>query len=71
MPGDFALPAGLGDVLAGVLAPVVGLMHARGAESRDCLVLAWNAFGILDLVVAVGTGFMTSPSPLQLRRRTS
>jgi hypothetical protein len=66
LPGDFALPAGLGDVLVGVLAPVVGLMYARGAERRERLVRVWNAFGILDLVVAVGTGFMTSPSPLQL-----
>jgi hypothetical protein len=66
LPGDFALPAGIGDVLVGVLAPVVGLVYARGAESGERLVRAWNAFGILDLVVAVGTGFMTSPSPLQL-----
>lgn len=28
--------------------------------------MTWNAFGLLDLVVAVGTGFLTSPSPLQL-----
>jgi hypothetical protein len=28
-------------------------------------VLAWCAFGIADLVVAVGTGFLSSPSILQ------
>ena len=27
---------------------------------------AWNLFGISDLVVAVTTGFLTSPSQLQL-----
>jgi hypothetical protein len=27
--------------------------------------MAWNVLGILDLVVAVGTGFLTSPSPFQ------
>jgi hypothetical protein len=26
------------------------------------LVAAWNVFGILDLIVAVGTGLMTAPS---------
>ena len=26
---------------------------------------AWNVFGILDLIVAVGTGFMTAPSRFQ------
>jgi hypothetical protein len=66
LPGDFALPAGLGDVLVGALAPIIGFMYARGTENRERLVLAWNVFGILDLVVAVGTGFLTSPSPLQL-----
>ncbi len=66
LPGAFALPAGVGDVLVGILAPVVGLAYAGGAESRARLVSAWNAFGIVDLVVAVGMGFMTSPSPLQL-----
>jgi hypothetical protein len=66
LPGDFALPAGLGDVAVGVLAPFIALMYARGARGREHLVGGWNALGILDLVVAVGTGFMTSPSPFQL-----
>lgn len=65
LPGAFALPAGVGDVLVGVLAPFVGLMYARGAERRDSFVLAWNVFGILDLLVALTTGFLTSPSPFQ------
>jgi hypothetical protein len=29
-------------------------------------VWAWNLFGIADLVIAIATGFLTSPSPLQL-----
>jgi hypothetical protein len=28
-------------------------------------VFVWNIFGIADLVIAVTTGFLTSPSPLQ------
>jgi hypothetical protein len=66
LPGVFALPAGLGDVLVGISAPLVALLCAREAKRSALLVRAWNAFGLLDLVVAVGTGFMTSPSPLQL-----
>jgi hypothetical protein len=66
LPGLFAWPAGLGDVLVGVLAPVVALAYARGPRENGDLVLAWNIFGIIDLIVAVTIGFTTSPSPLQL-----
>jgi hypothetical protein len=66
LPGAFALPAGIGDILVGIEAPLVTLMYARGAPGRERLVRAWNVFGLLDLVVAVTTGFLTSPSPLQM-----
>lgn len=66
MPGLFAWPAGLGDVLVGVLAPVVSVAYARGPEKNGDLVSAWNIFGMVDLIVAVATGFSTSPSPFQL-----
>jgi hypothetical protein len=66
LPAAFALPAGIGDMLVGVLAPVVAILYARGVVGRERLVRAWNRSGILDLVVAIGTGFLTSPSPVQL-----
>jgi hypothetical protein len=66
MPGLFAWPAGLGDVLAGVLAPVVAIAYRRGPRENADLVFAWNLFGLADLVVAVTAGFLTSPSPFQL-----
>jgi hypothetical protein len=66
LPGPFAWPAGLGDVLVGGLAPVVALAYARGPRENADLIIAWNVFGIVDLVVAVTTGVLTSPSPLQL-----
>jgi hypothetical protein len=65
LPGEFALLAGAGDVFVGVTAPLVALIYARGKEIGERLVGAWNAFGILDLIVAVGTGFLTTP-PFQL-----
>jgi len=64
LPGAFALPAGVGDAIVGLLAPVVAIAYARG--SRPGLVRAWSLLGLTDLVVAVTTGFLTSPSPVQL-----
>ncbi|NOT12955.1 MAG: hypothetical protein HOP23_14160 [Methylococcaceae bacterium] len=66
LPGLFAWPAGLGDVLVGVLAPVVALAYARAPHVNADLVSLWNIFGLVDLVVAVSTGVLTSPSPVQL-----
>ena len=64
MPGLFAWPAGVGDVAVGLLAPVVALAYARDARRNVGRVTAWNVLGILDLVVAITTGFITSPSTL-------
>jgi hypothetical protein len=66
MPGEFALPAGIGDILVGLGAVIVAVvLLKRGEQRARSLVLAWCAFGILDLVVAVATGFLSAPSPLQ------
>jgi hypothetical protein len=65
LPGLFAWSAGVGDIAIGLLAPVVGFAYARSPRDAAGLVRAWNVFGILDLVVAVTTGFMTAPSLLQ------
>jgi hypothetical protein len=65
LPGLFAWPAGVGDIAVGLLAPVVALAYARAPRDTAGLVRAWNAFGILDLVVAVTTGFITAPSFIQ------
>jgi hypothetical protein len=64
MPGLFAWPAGVGDIIVGLCAPIVALAYARNPSRNVSLVRAWNVFGILDLVVAVTTGFITSPSAL-------
>ena len=64
LPSLFAWPAGIGDIAIGLLAPIVGIAYAR-ARKATSLVAAWNVFGILDLVIAVGTGFATAPSLIQ------
>ncbi len=66
LPGLFAWPAGMGDIAVGLLAPVIAGLYAANPHRYAGSVWAWNVFGIADLVVAVGTGFLTSPSPLQL-----
>jgi hypothetical protein len=61
LPGVFAWPAGLGDIAIGVTAPwiLLALIRRPGfAASR--IFVAWNALGLLDLVVAVGTGALSS-----------
>jgi hypothetical protein len=66
LPGLFALPAGIGDVLVGIFAPFVAAAYARSPEGAVRRVRLWNLLGIADLVIAVTMGFITSPSPFQL-----
>lgn len=58
LPGYFAWPAGLGDMLAGVTAPWVAMRLLRDPRyARSTAFMAWNTFGIFDFaVLAVGTG---------------
>lgn len=66
LPGIFAWPAGVGDVTVGLMAPLVGLAYARKSQNAARRVRAWNMLGIVDLIVAITTGFLSSPSPLQM-----
>jgi hypothetical protein len=66
VPAEFALPAGIGDVTVGLLAPFVALMVVRGGVERAWpAVVGWCALGITDLVVAVTCGLLTAPSAFQ------
>ena len=57
LPALFALPAGLGDIAAGIAAPLVALRLAQGTGRRAAL---WfNAFGMTDLVNALTLGALT------------
>jgi hypothetical protein len=58
LPALFALPAGLGDIVTGIAAPLVARRLARGTGRRAALWL--NAFGITDLVVALTLGALTA-----------
>lgn len=65
VPGVFALPAGFGDVLVGVLALPVAALYLSERQGREGWVVAWNLLGIADLVIALTSGFLSSPGPLQ------
>jgi hypothetical protein len=52
--------------MVGLLAPAIGIAYARRWRNAPSLLRAWNLFGIGDLIVAVTTGFLTSPSRFQM-----
>ena len=56
LPAIFAVPAGLGDIAIGVSAPFVARRLARGAGRTEAL--RFHVLGLVDLVVAVGIGFL-------------
>ena len=58
LPALFALPAGMGDIAAGIAAPLVAHKLARGTGRRAAL--RFNAFGMTDLVVALVLGALTA-----------
>jgi len=59
LPGTFALPAGYGDVLVAVTAPMVAWYIGR--SSSRSVFLAWSALGMADLVLAVTLGLLHTP----------
>ena len=66
VPGIFALPAGIGDVITGLLALPAAIAVAAGTIEGRKAAIAWNIFGLLDFTVAISLGLATSPGPLQL-----
>lgn len=63
LSGPFPIFAGLGDVVTGLLAIPLVLRVARGHYAG---VASWNAFGLLDLLVAMGLGVASSQGSMQL-----
>jgi hypothetical protein len=59
LPGVFAIPAGVGDVLTGIFAPVVAYWWFTGKPYARAAAIAWNLFGMADLVNAVAIGWLT------------
>ncbi|HEV2485503.1 MAG TPA: hypothetical protein VGT08_08220 [Terracidiphilus sp.] len=60
LPGLFALPAGIGDIATGLLAPFVAYAWYSGKPYARSAAIAWNIFGMADLVNAVVLGALTN-----------
>jgi hypothetical protein len=63
LPAQFALPAGIGDISVGLLAPVIARRLRRG-DTRGAV--SFHALGILDMAVAITIGFFSAPGPYRL-----
>jgi len=59
LPAIFAIPAGVGDVLTGIFAPVVAYWWFAGKPYARAAAIAWNLLGMADLANAVAIGALT------------
>jgi hypothetical protein len=66
VPAGFAIPAGAGDFLTVALAPVVALALARGRPLAPAWAVAWNVFGLIDLIVAPAAAVLTHAQVLEI-----
>jgi hypothetical protein len=67
LPALFALPAGLGDIAAGIAAPLVARRLAQGTGRRAAM---WfNVFGMTDVVVSLTLGALTGFRLINVTRR--
>jgi hypothetical protein len=64
LPPQFALPAGIGDVFIGVDALFIAWAIHNKKMWAPTVTKWWCYLGILDLIIAVTMGTLTSPSPL-------
>ena len=60
VPGIFALPAGIGDVLTGLFAVPVAISLASGSRESRRAAIAWNVFGLTDFAIALSIGIAIS-----------
>lgn len=64
LPSTFAFPAGYGDILVAVIAPIVAVAVAGTWRHWRALFYSFTAFGILDLLTALALGALHSPSDI-------
>jgi hypothetical protein len=58
LPAGFGYPAGIGDALTGIFAPIVAWMVAQNRPHAVKWAVAWNLFGTLDLIDATATALI-------------
>lgn len=67
LPVEFAIPEGLGDVVAAVFALPLALALHRNRPVRTYFI-AWNIFGLVDLLSAITVGVLYSEGSLGILR---
>jgi hypothetical protein len=66
----FAPVAAIGDMITGLLASCLAMGLARGRSWTSGVIAAWNAFGLLDLIVAITLALLSTPgAPFQVFTR--
>jgi hypothetical protein len=68
LPGVFAWPAGIGDLIVGAYAPFVVLSISRRTSSWQKHVVLLNVLGLLDFIGAIGGGVLSGDSPIGILR---
>jgi hypothetical protein len=68
LPGTFAWPAGVGDLIVGAYAPFVVLAVSRRSPGWRKHVVLLNVLGLLDFVGAIGGGVLSGNSPIGILR---
>lgn len=66
LPGEFAIPTGVGDVLIGISAPLVAYFYTLHTSYTRKLAIFWNYLGIADLLMAISLGILTYSKPFQV-----
>ena len=56
LPAQFALPAGYGDIIVALTAPLVVYALNKNKPYGSELAIAWNFLGLLDFAIALVTG---------------
>ena len=66
LPAGFAIPAGFGDILTGILAIplIMAMSRTQSPAGARKWFVAWNLLGLTDLIVAVASGILHSGSKL-------
>ncbi len=62
LPGLFALPAGIGDTLTGLTAPLVAYWYYKNGKGARLIAFIWCLFGTLDLLDAITLANLTNPA---------
>lgn len=70
LPAQFGYPAGWGDAVAAALClPLAAAIRRRQPSPQmRTLFIAWNSYGLIDLVMAVTLGILYSPSSFGVLR---